>query len=160
MGAGKLRELASRGVAAGLAIGVTALAAACSSTSTSPPSLAAEQTAAPATPTVTPTSVPVLGTLTIGTFPSTPDGLKALTVCEQWAGLRGAYVSRVRADTPYQLEQWFSGSQWTVAFKSANQFKTDPDYSRISASFGVATVGDTADIADARLLDQACAAAD
>ena len=158
MGAGKLRVRAGSGVMAAAAVAVTALAGGCSGAASS--SLAVSPAQSPATPTVTPTSVPVLGRLTLGSFPATPDGLQALAVCEQWAGLRGQYVALVRSDTPYQLEQWFSGSQWSTAFTDAGQFSADPAYRKITAAFGVATSGEVASITTARLLDAACTAAD
>jgi hypothetical protein len=90
MGAGKLRVLAGRGIAA---VAVAVLAGACGQASSSSPP-AAGQAPGPATPTVTPSTVPVLGKLAFGTFPSTWDGTRALTLCEQWSGLRGEYVAR------------------------------------------------------------------
>jgi len=155
MGAGRLRVLACRGVAA---LGVAALAGACGGAPSSP--LAVGQTPGRATPTVMPTAVPSLGTMSYGTFPATPDGLRALTVCEQWAALRGEYVTLIRTDTPYQLEQWFSGPQWAAAFVANSPLKTDPDYSAINAAFGVVSTASSASIGSARLLDKACAAAD
>lgn len=157
MGAGKLRVLAGRGgIAVGVAVGA-ALAAACGPESASL-SLAAGQTPGPATPTVTPSSVPVLGKLTFGTFPATEDGIKALTLCEQWSGLRGDYVSRVQTETPFELEQWFSSRVWQPAFSADKRLRTDPAYSDISTAFGLATTGQGASISSARLLDAACAA--
>src|SRR6201996_9083576 len=123
MGAGKLRVLARRGV---IAVGVTALgalAAGCGHAS-SAASLARGQTAPPATPTMTPSAVPVLGKLTLGTFPSTVDGMKALSLCEDWAELRAQYVARVGKDTPYELEQWFSSSAWRLAFNASGPLRT------------------------------------
>src|ERR1700679_515170 len=101
MRAVKLWVFAGRGV---LALGVAALATACGSASSSGTGMAVGT----AVPTVTPTSVPVLGKLSFATFPNTWDGVKALMVCEQWAGLRAQYVANVKVDTPFQLEQWFS----------------------------------------------------
>jgi hypothetical protein len=156
MGAGKLRVLAGRGI---VAVGVAVLAAGCGHAA--PASSPAEgQTPGPATPTVTPSTVPVLGTMTYGTFPATSDGSSALTLCEQWAVLRGQYVSRVRADTPFQLEQWFSSAVWRTAFTANGPLPTDPAYSEISTAFGVATSGEAASISSARMLDKACSAAD
>jgi hypothetical protein len=154
MGAGKLRVLAGRGI---VAVGVAVLAAACGQAASSP---AAGQTPGPATPTVTPSTVPVLGPMTYGAFPATSDGSSALTLCEQWAVLRGQYVSRVRADTPFQLEQWFSSAVWRTAFTANGPLVTDPAYSEISTAFGVATSGEAASISSARMLDKACSAAD
>ena len=160
MGAGWRRVLAGRGV---LTVGLAALAAACGSASagSSPGAGQTPGTATPtATPTVTPPAVPVLGPMTYGTFPATTNGTNALTLCEQWAGLRGQYVSRVQADTPYQLEQWFSSAVWRTAFTANNPLRNDPAYSHIDVAFGLATTGEAASIASARWLDQACAAAD
>ena len=104
--------------------------------------------------------MPVLGKLTFGTFPSTWDGTRALMLCEQWSGLRGEYVSRVQADTPYQLEQWFSSDVWQAAFSASGPLVVDPAYGDISTAFGLAATGEAASIASARFLDKACAAAD
>jgi hypothetical protein len=159
MGAAKLRVLAGHGVVAVGGAALAALAAACSNAA-SLPSPAAGQTPGPATPTVSPSTVPVLGAMTYGTFPATKDGVSALTLCEQWAGLRGQYVSRVRSDTPYQLEQWFSSPVWHAAFSANSPLRVDPAYTGISIGFGLATTGEAASIPSARLLDKACAAAD
>ena len=155
MGAGKLRVLAGHGVAA---VVVAALAA-CGHGPASGPA-AAGPAPGPATPSVTPSTVPVLGKLTFGTFPSTWDGTRALALCEQWSGLRGEYVARVRADTPYQLEQWFSSPAWLAAFNANSPLRPDPAYSNLSAAFGLVSTGQAASIASARLLDKACAAVD
>jgi hypothetical protein len=154
MGAGKLRVLAGCGVAAA---GVAVLASACASPA---PTATAAAVVARAVPAVTATSVPVLGRMTFGKFPATWDGLKALAVCEQWAGLRGQYVAKVRADTPFQLEQWFSGIAWRQAFVANTPIKADPAYSQISTAFGLVSTGAAASIDTARMLDAACAAAD
>jgi hypothetical protein len=156
MGAGKLRVLACAGTAA---LGVALLASACGSAS-SPSLLALAQTPGPASPTVTPESAPVLGSMSYGTFPASTDGLDALTLCEQWAVLRDQYVGRVRTETPYQLEQWFSSPAWLPAFKANSPLKTDPDYSDISTAFGLVSSGASASVANAEMLDAACAAAD
>jgi hypothetical protein len=149
MRAGKLWVFAGHGI---VALSVAALATACGSASSS---------TGLAVPTVTPTSVPVLGKMTFATFPNTWDGVRALTVCEQWAGLRAEYVANVKVDTPYQLEQWFSTNPaWTTAFGANSELKTDPNYINISNAFGLVTAGDVASLSDARLLDQACAAGD
>ncbi|MGH3206425.1 MAG: hypothetical protein ACRDNO_01550 [Trebonia sp.] len=160
MRAGKLRVLAGRGV---VAAAVAAVAAACShaASPTSPAALAAGQTPGPATPSVTPSTVPVLGPMTYGTFPATKDGMSALRLCEQWSELRGQYVARVQAQhTAYQLEQWFSGPVWQAAFGASNPLRVDASYSEISVAFVVATSGDVASIPNAKMLDRACAAAD
>jgi hypothetical protein len=153
MGAGKLRVLGM------VAVGVAALAVGCGHAS-SPAALALGQTPGPATPTVTPSAVPVLGKLSFGTFPATSGGTNALTLCEDWAGLRGQYVARVLTDTPYQLEQWFSSAAWRPAFAANSPLRVDPGYSDISTAFGLATTGESAGIPSAKLLDKACAAAD
>ena len=150
MGVRMPRALAGLGIAA---LAVCALAAGCGSA----PQVAALQVAA-AGASPGPAS-PSLGKLTIGSFPATPDGADAQVVCEQWAGLRAEYVARVGADTPYQLEQWFSGPAWAAAFTAGKPLRTDPAYSLINAAFGLATTGAVASIADAKLLDQACAEA-
>jgi hypothetical protein len=98
--------------------------------------------------------------MSYGTFPETTDGLNALTVCEQWAVLRDQYVGRLRADSPYQLEQWFSGSAWLAAFEANSPLKLDPAYSQINAAFGLVSTGAAASVPNARQLDEACAGAD
>jgi hypothetical protein len=149
MRAVKLWVFAGHGI---VALGVAALVTACGSASSG---------TGDAVPTVTPTSVPVLGKMSFATFPNTWDGTRALTVCEQWAGLRGQYVANVKTDTPYQLEQWFSSSPaWTAAFGANSELKTDPNYINISNAFGLVTAGDVASLSYAKLLDQACAAGD
>jgi hypothetical protein len=160
MGAGKPRVLACAWAAAlGLALGVALLASGCSSVSSSS-LLAVMQDPGTATPTVMPESVPVLGQMHYGKFPSTTDGIDALTVCEQWAVLRDQYVGRVRADTAYQLEQWFSSPAWLPAFQADRPLKTDPDYSHVNAAFGLASTGAAASVSNAELLDKACSSAD
>jgi hypothetical protein len=157
MGAGKLRVRAGRAAAAGLA----ALAAACGHAAPAPPAaVALVGPTTTATPTVSASAVPALGAMTYGAFPATSDGLAALALCEQWAVLRAQYVTRVLADTPYQLEQWFSSATWRDAFTDNKPLRTDPSYVNISVAFGLATTGDAASVANARMLDRACAAAD
>ena len=164
MGAGKPRVLAGRGVGRGVvgwglaAAGVAILAGACSGGSPSPVNTA--QPSVPATPTVTPSTVPVLGKLSFGTFPSTYDGTRALQLCEQWSGLRGEYVSHLRQDTPYELEQWFSSTDWRAAFVANSPLRNDPAYSNINAAFGLVSTAGAASIANAKWLDRGCAAAD
>jgi hypothetical protein len=157
MGAGKLSALACAGSAA---LGVALLVSGCVTMSSTASSLAPGQTASPVTPTVTPQSAPGLGAMSYGTFPATTDGLNALTVCEQWAVLRDQYVGRLRADDPYQLEQWFSSSAWLPAFEANSPLKLDTDYSEINAAFGLVSTGAAASVANAKLLDKACAGAD
>jgi hypothetical protein len=97
--------------------------------------------------------------MALGSFPATPNGARARTVCEQWAGLRGQYAAGVRTMTPFQLEQWFSGPAWHPAFVANRPLKTDPAYSSIDTAFGLVSTGAAASISSARLLDAACAAA-
>jgi hypothetical protein len=158
MGAGKPRVLVLA-CACAAALGVALLAGGCSSTSSSS-LLAAMQEPGAATPSVMPEPVPVLGQMHYGTFPATSDGIDALTVCEQWAVLRDEYVGRLRDDTPYQLEQWFSSLAWRPAFQADRPLKTDPGYSQINAAFGLASTGAAASVSNAELLDKACASAD
>jgi hypothetical protein len=159
MRTGKRRVLAGHGgIAAGVAVGMAVLAPACGHAPSSL-SLAAGQAPAPARPTVTPSAVPVLGKLTFGTFPATEDGIRALTLCEQWSGLRGQYVTRVQGDTPYQLEQWFSSDVWRTAVSVNSRLRRDPAYGDLSTAFGLATTGQAASIWSARLVDNACATA-
>jgi hypothetical protein len=155
MGAGKSRVLAGWGLAA---VGLAVVAGACSHASSS--SATAAQPSTPATPTVPPSTVPVLGKLSFGTFPSTYDGTQALQLCEQWSGLRGEYVARLRQDTPYELEQWFSSTVWLPAFTANSPLRNDPAYSNISTAFGLTTTAAAASISSAKWLDRGCAAAD
>jgi hypothetical protein len=167
MGAGKPRIRAGRGaarvrgiVAGCIAVaGLAALVSGCGTASAASPA-ATGQASEPVTPTVTPSTVPVLGKLTFGTFPSTWDGTQALALCEQWSGLRGQYVTLVRTRTPFQLEQWFSSTAWRPAFIANSPLRTDPAYSDINTAFGLVSTGEAASIASARFLDKACAAAD
>lgn len=163
MGMGKLRAFgvaaASTAALAVSATVVAALAGGCS-TAASSSSLAPGQTPAPVTPTMTPTPVPVLGKLKFGTFPGTWGGIKALELCEDWAGLRTAYVAHLRSDTKYQLERWFSSAVWQPAFSANGPLSNDPAYGEISLAFGQATTSATASIAAARQFDRACEAAD
>jgi hypothetical protein len=109
---------------------------------------------------VTSPAVPLLGRLVLGAFPSTLNGSRALTVCQQWDGLRAQYVVLVQADTPFQLEQWFSSAAWRPAFSANSPLKTDPRYGNISTAFGLVSTGTAASLDSARSLDAACAAAD
>lgn len=137
-----------------VAVAVAVLASACTSSS----STLANGEPVPATPSVTPTSVPVLGGMKLATFPQTWDGMRALQVCEQWALLRGEYVSRVQKDTTLQLELWFSDGAWTTAFSANSALKTDPTYMHISTDLGIVTAPRGASISAAQMLDASCAA--
>jgi hypothetical protein len=157
-GKGKLRVL---GAAAAWAAALAALAMTAAGCGSAPSPPAAGQTPPPLTPTMTPSAVPVLGKLALGTFPSTLDGGKALQLCEDWAGLRGQYAARVEAAaTPFEMEQWFSSTVWQTAFKANSPLQDDPGFGTISAAFGMATIGQSASVAAAERLDAACAAAD
>jgi hypothetical protein len=171
MGAWKLRVLDGRGVegrcvdgrgAVVLGAAVLGIAAMVSACAHGPSALAmvAVTPTGTATPSMTPASVPELGALTLGTFPATPDGTRALMLCEQWAGLRAQYVARLRADSPSALEQWFSGGDWQQAFSDDSPLKNDPAYMHINADFGLVSTAAAASTANARSLDQSCAAAD
>jgi hypothetical protein len=158
MGAGKPRVLARAGA---VALGVALLVSGCAPTRAPSSSLAPGQSpSGRATPTVTPQEVPVLGSMSYGTFPASKDGTDALIVCEQWAVLRAQYVERLRTDTPYQLEQWFSSPVWLPAFQANSPLKIDPDYSQINTAFTLVSTGAAASVSNAELLDKACASAD
>ena len=152
--------VAARAAALTALTALTVAAAGCAASGPAD-SLAAAQTPPPLTPTMTPAAVPVLGKLTLGRFPSTLDGGKALQLCEDWAGLRGQYAARVEAGAdPFAMEQWFSSAVWQTAFKANSPLQDDPGYGAISVAFGMATIGQSASIAAAKRLDAACTAAD
>lgn len=160
MGAGKRRVLGIAAAGAAALATLAVLLGGCTSARSSPPAVPS-QTALPLTPTVTPSPVPVLGQLTLGPFPATRDGARALQLCEDWAGLRGQYVAHVTAGgTPFQLEQWFSSPVWQPAFAENGPLEVDPRYDEIIIAFDLATSGQTASIAQAKHLDAGCAAAD
>jgi hypothetical protein len=156
MGAGKLRVFAVRGgVVVLAAAAAAALAAGCGSVSVTPPG--AGQAALLAGQ----ASVPELGALKLGSFPATWDGAKAQAICQQWAGLRGEYVTRLHRDTPFQLEVWISTSpQWLAAFTADSPLKTDSNYSGIRTAFGLVSTAAAASIGNAKWLDASCADAD
>jgi hypothetical protein len=156
IGAGKTRPDAGRGGGIIAVLGAAALTAGCTAAVAATPGPGAGA----ATPTVTPVAVAVLGPMKLGTFPATEDGVAALTVCEQWAGLRGDYVPAIRRDTAFQLEQWFSSTSWLPAFTANSPLKTDPRYLYISTAFGLVTEPSAASVGSARDLDKACALAD
>lgn len=166
MEAWKLRVLAGRGastrgaaVLGAATLGIAVMVSACAH-HPSALAMAAVTPTGTATPSMTPTSVPELGALTLGTFPDSLDGTRALMLCEQWAGLRAHYVARVRADSPSELERWFSGDDWRQAFSDDSPLKDDPGYMNINAGFGLVSTAGAASIANARFLDRSCAAAD
>jgi hypothetical protein len=144
MQAGKLLVRAGQGI---VIIGAAMLASGCVSATSGPN----------ATPTMTPTPVPVLGKLTLAHFPSDYNGEQALWLCEGWAGLRGQYVTEVRKDTPYQLDLWFSGPAWTPLFGIANSLEHNLAYPRLTLAFGQATDPMFASVPNARSLDDSCA---
>ena len=76
--------------------------------------------------------------------------MRALQVCEQWAMLRGEYVTRVRTDSTLQLQLWFSGDDWLTAFNANSGLKTDSTYSHISTDLGIVTAPRGAGISDAQ----------
>ena len=147
----------------GLAGGCALLASACGS---SFPTAAAGGTSASAAPPSSsaidapPPTVASPRQLLPARFPSTTDGKLARDICEQWARLRAEYYSRVQQDTAYQLNQWFSSSQWAREDTDSMQLGGDPDYSNIETAFGAGLVGDLANVASARQIDRACSAGD
>jgi hypothetical protein len=145
---------------AGLAVLVSGCGTAAAAPGAAGQVAAAGRVQGTATSTVAPSTVPVLGKLSFGTFPSTWDGTRALALCEQWSGLRGQYVTRIRSQTPYQLEQWFSSAAWRPAFVANTPLRTDPAYSHLDTAFGLVSTAAAASIASARVLDQACGAVD
>ena len=131
----------------------TAFLAACSAASSAPPTSSA---AAPAATSAAPDAT--LGPLRLGHFPSTADGRAAKGLCEAWQRLRTQYAYDLVNDSPYQLEQWFSGPDWATARADADKVGNDPAYNSLIADYTVATIGDTASIDTARNVDKACAA--
>jgi hypothetical protein len=152
MGAGKPRAGISRGAGVIAALGAVALVAGCTAASADTPGPGAGE--------ATPAGVPVLGPMSLGTFPATEDGAAARTVCEQWARLRADYVPSLRRDSSFELEQWFSSARWLPAFTANSPLKTDPRYLYISTAFGLVTEPSAASVGSARDLDKACALAD
>jgi len=158
----RVKRQASRGrrvfggfvAASALVIGMTT---ACSSgtpaTTAAPAGTAASGPAAPSTSAN-------LAPLKLGHFPATTDGRLARTICKQWAGLRQQYVSRVAADTPYQLNQWFSSRAWSKVQNDSMALGDDPAYSKLETAIGVAIFGDSASASSAKSVDKACEAAD
>jgi hypothetical protein len=106
---------------------------------------------------MTPPGTPAtLATLVLGQFPETPDGQLAKAICEQWSGLRQQYVDNAAADSPYQMNQWFSSSAWLKVQNDANTLNGDPAYSNLQTALGVGLVGDEAGTASAAAIDKAC----
>lgn len=141
----------------------TLLLSACASSAPAP-APAATSIATPAAPpsssavATSPATPAPAGPLVLAHFPSTTDGKLARDICEQWARLRAEYYSRVQQDTPYQLNQWFSSSDWARENNDGLQLGDDPDYSNIETAFGAGLVGDMASIASGRQIDRACSA--
>jgi hypothetical protein len=157
MAAGKRRVPGGAAVRAMALAALAMTAAGCGSAASSP---VTGQAPPPLAPAMTPTAVPGLGRLALGTFPATDGGRHALQLCEDWAGLRGQYAARVEAGaTPFQMEQWFSSAAWQAPFKANSPLQDNPGYGAISTAFGMATIGQSASVAAARRLDAACAAA-
>jgi predicted small lipoprotein YifL len=145
-------------IAAALAAAAVLSLAACGPSSPAP-------AAAPASPTTpsTPAALPkaaAAGPLKLAAFPSASGGKDARGVCEQWAGLRGEYAGRTATDSPYQLNQWFSSAAWRKAWSDATALGNDPAYANLETAYGLATLGDAAGPANARLMDSACAKGD
>jgi hypothetical protein len=109
-------------------------------------------------PAQTSTAIPALAPLTVGTFPHTTDGRLAKVICDQWAGLRTQYVSAVVNESPYQLNQWFSGPAWAKVQSGFLEIGDDPVYTKLSVAFSGVTVGDMADDSAAQQADEACEA--
>jgi hypothetical protein len=143
----RAERLRVRAGQAGAVIGVALLAGGCVSASSS----------FDATPTMSPSPVPVLGNLRLAEFPSTYNGVAALDLCEGWAGLRGQYVTSVQHDTPLQLDDWFSGPAWSPVFTDAVKLQANLAYPRITLAFGQVTAPEFASIPNAKNLDAACA---
>jgi hypothetical protein len=155
----KLRPLASAGLAAASCI---LLVSACGTSSPAPAATSiATPAALPSSPAAaSPATEVTPGPLTLAHFPSTTDGKLARDECEQWVQLRAEYYSRVQNDTPYQLNQWFSSSDWAKEINDSYPLGADPDYSNIETAFAGGLVGDMASVASARQIDRACAAGD
>jgi hypothetical protein len=124
------------------------LVSACSSSAFAPAVLNAPPSspALAAAPSATASADP----LVLAHFPSTTDGRLARSICRQWERLRAEYYYRVQVDTPYQLNQWSSSSDWTTEYSDANEFGDDPAYVNIESSLGAGLVGDMANVAAPR----------
>jgi hypothetical protein len=101
-----------------------------------------------------------LAPLTLGHFAASTDGELAGQICTQWRGLRQDYVDRATDDTVYQMNQWFSSSDWSKIQDDAEILGNDPAYSELETALGVGMVGDMAGPASAATIDKACKDAD
>jgi hypothetical protein len=81
-----------------------------------------------------------------------------MSMCIAWSGLRAQYAANVAADSPVQLNEWFSGPAWAAAEGDAGKLGSNPQFTSLEAAWGVATTGDTASAAAAGNVDKACAA--
>ena len=145
----------TRHVPAAIALAAAALALSACSAGSSASSPAASAPAPAATSAAAPDAT--LGPLTLGAFPATTDGRLAKAICQAWSGLRAQYAANAQNDSPVQLNQWFSGPAWDGARADAVKLGNATAYAGLEAAYGVATVGDTASVANALLLDKACA---
>jgi hypothetical protein len=142
-------------VCAGAAVLVLA---ACSSSTPSPAATSASPIDNSAA--VAPGPVASLGPLALGHFPSTTDGKLAKAICKSWSALRSEYVQKITADTAYQLNGWFSSSDWSTIQNDGMTLGSDPAYSNLETALGVGMVGDDASAASAKAIDKACKEAD
>jgi hypothetical protein len=147
----------SRGPIAGALAAVAvimALAACASSSGTS----SAPAAAAPVLP-PPPTAV-ALAPLKLAAFPSTPGGKEARGICQAWLGLRQQYENRMVADSPHQLNQWFSSRAWAKTQDDGTALGDDPAYAHLETALGEAVTGDMAGAGTVKLMDSACAKGD
>jgi hypothetical protein len=94
----------------------------------------------------------------VGNFPDTAHGNAARAMCEQWGGLERSYYARL-ADpntTPFQLDQWFAGPDWSGVRADLLGLSNDPAYAHLSTAFSAAMNGGTATIANAKAVDESC----
>ncbi len=129
-----------------------------SSPSAAPAAAASSRTAQAAA--ARPAPPAALGQLTLARFPSTSSGKEARGICETWQKLRREYAGRLAADSPYQLNQWFSGPDWHKSWEDGAALGNDPAYSNLEVAYGTATVGDEAGAATIKQMDEACAKGD
>lgn len=135
------------------ALAILALAACGSSPGPAP---AAATASTPASAPAASSAAPALGPMTPGRFPSTTDGRLAAAICRAWSGLRQQYAALQDSDSPAQLNQWFSGPDWSTVQADAARLGNDPAYGHLETALGVAMTGDEASMATARSVDRAC----
>jgi hypothetical protein len=94
----------------------------------------------------------------VGDFPDTPHGNAARAMCQQWAGLERQYYALLadRNTTPFQLDQWFAGPDWSGVRADLLGLSSDPAYAQLSTAFGKAMNGGTATIGNAKAVDESC----